>query len=64
MGARLVQDGQIVIDLNNVQLTVDQQKALLNAVRATVVSFLAGIAGSPSVVAFSILPNNNGEAEA
>ena len=49
--------GHLCIDLTNIEMTADDQQALLAAVQATVVDHLARHAEAPKVVTISLAPN-------
>lgn len=58
MGAIASPAGHLCIDLSHVEMTGDQQQALLRAVQATVVRHLAEIASHHKVITISLSPNN------
>ncbi|WP_431270032.1 hypothetical protein [Dankookia sp. P2] len=53
--------GHLCIDLTYVQMTGEEQRALLAAVQETVVAHLAMISAASNVVTISMLPDNNGQ---
>jgi hypothetical protein len=58
MGAVVFSGGHISVDLNDIEMTGDQQRELLRAVETTVVEYLARIAANTKVVTITLAPNN------
>ena len=50
--------GHLCVDLSHIELTGNQQQALLETVQAAVVGHLANVASSYKVVTISLSPNN------
>ena len=53
--------GHLCIDLNDVEMSGNEQRELLQAVQATVVAHLARMAAGFKVVTISLAPNNGHE---
>ena len=58
MGAIASPVGHLCIDLSHVEMTGDQQQALLRTVQAAVIGHLAQIASHYKVITISLSPNN------
>lgn len=58
MGAIVSAMGHLCIDLSHVELSGDEQQALLQSVQAAVVTHLARVASQYKVITISLSPNN------
>ena len=58
MGAVITTGGHICVDLQNIEMTGDQQRELLRAVEEVVVRHLARIAAGAKIVTITMGPNN------
>ena len=58
MGAIVSTAGHLCVDLSHVEMSGDQQQALVHAVQATVVAHLAKLASHYKVVTITLGPNN------
>ena len=59
MGVRAaLTGGHLCVDLTNIEMTAEQQQGLLQAIQATVVSYLAQHSSVAKVVTISMSPNN------
>ena len=58
MGAVITNGGHICVDLNNIEMTGDQQRELLRAVEQVVIEHLGRMAASAKVVTITMAPNN------
>lgn len=58
MGTIASSVGHLCIDLSHIEMTGEQQRALLRAVEATVVRHLAEVASHYKIVTISLSPNN------
>ena len=61
MGAIVSRVGHLCIDLSNVEMSGDDQQALLAAVQATVVTHLAKVAPQHKVVTITLGPNTGNQ---
>ena len=58
MGAIVSRVGHLCVDLSHIEMTGDEQQALLRTVQEAVVGHLARVASHYKVVTISLSPNN------
>ena len=61
MGAIRLTGGHLCVDLNNIEMTGNEQRELLHAVETTVVAHLAQLATHYKVVTISMAQNNGAD---